>query len=287
VADDLESVHGVYQSPGLGDNPLVISQHPALDVVSPSMVFEGLMDTNHGHDQITLTTPTADDIPWWFGEQIQQTRSRSASVSSGGTETPLLGALTSTRARTSCAGTDAPSQLGVSTTLGDNDTQDAMDEDEPSLDATRELEARLAAIELSQLTLNAENDRLRRDLERLAVERKIMEAVSTPPIRDVTNRPMAYNPVGFYENLLRMQSIKAPSHRIVSDDEGSLLLAAGATWDLIVRHDLFKLGLVDIADVSERLKGKARSDGQGPVFAERDILVAIEQSVASTADELV
>ena len=287
MADDSESVHGVYQSPGLGDDPLAISQHPTLDVVSPSMMFEGLMDTNHGYDQITLTTPTADDILWWFGEQIQQTRSRSTSVSSGGTETPLLGALTPTRARTSRAGTDAPSQLGVSTTLRNNDTQDATDEDESSLGATRELEARLAAIELSQLALNAENDRLRRDLERLAVERKIIEAVSTPPILDVTSGPVAYNPVDFYGNILRMQSVKAPSHRIVIGDEGGRLLAAGATWDLIVGHDLFKRGLVDVGDALGWLKCKARSDGQGIVFAERDILAAIEQSVACTADGLV
>lgn len=44
--------------------------------------------------------------------------------------------------------------------------------------------------------------------------------------------------------------------------------------------------MVDVADVSERLKPQAKCDGQGPVFEERAVRLAIEQSIASGSDEL-
>jgi AP-1-like transcription factor len=65
------------------------------------------------------------------------------------------------------------------------------------------------------------------------------------------------------------------------------LLAAGATWDLIQSHELFKRGLVDVGDVCERLKRVAKCDGQGPVFEEGDVRRAIEESVAGGSDELI
>ena len=101
-----------------------------------------------------------------------------------------------------------------------------------------------------------------------------------------TTGPMHYNPTDFYTELLSAHANKTPSHRIVTSDEGERLLAAGAAWDLIISHDLQKRGLVDIGDVSERLKNKALCDGQGPVFSEKSILEAIESSVASGSDEL-
>ena len=72
----------------------------------------------------------------------------------------------------------------------------------------------------------------------------------------------------------------------MTSDNGERLLAAGATWDYIIKHPLFVRGLVDVGDVSERLKKKAKCDGQGPVFEEREIIDAIEKSVASGSDEL-
>jgi hypothetical protein len=44
--------------------------------------------------------------------------------------------------------------------------------------------------------------------------------------------------------------------------------------------------MVDVGDVSDRLKKVAKCDGQGPVFEEREIIDAIEKSVASGSDEL-
>jgi hypothetical protein len=101
--------------------------------------------------------------------------------------------------------------------------------------------------------------------------------------------PMSYSPSEFfYSNLLRSHDNKTPSHRItVSDTTGERLLGAGATWDAIQDHALFKKGLVDVGDVCDRLKNLAKCDGQGPVFEERDIRMAIEQSAASGSDELI
>jgi AP-1-like factor len=45
-------------------------------------------------------------------------------------------------------------------------------------------------------------------------------------------------------------------------------------------------GLVDVGEVSDRLKRVAKLDGQGPVFEERDITDATEKSVSSGADLL-
>lgn len=103
----------------------------------------------------------------------------------------------------------------------------------------------------------------------------------------MTTGPMEYNPTDFYSNVLALHPNKTPSHRIVTSDSGERLYAAGATWDFIIGHDLYKKGLVDIADISNRLKHKAKCDGQGPVFDEKTILEAIEESVASGSDELI
>lgn len=101
-----------------------------------------------------------------------------------------------------------------------------------------------------------------------------------------TTGPMQYNPTDFYSNVLALHPNKTPSHRVVTSDSGERLYAAGATWDFIIGHDLYKKGLVDIADISNRLKHQAKCDGQGPVFEERAITAAIEESVASGSDEL-
>jgi AP-1-like factor len=65
------------------------------------------------------------------------------------------------------------------------------------------------------------------------------------------------------------------------------LLPASATWDLIQSHSLVRQGFVDIADVCERLRGAARCDGSGPVFAEREVRKAIEESRRAGGDELI
>lgn len=74
----------------------------------------------------------------------------------------------------------------------------------------------------------------------------------------------------------------------IDDETGEPLLGAGATWDYIQAHELFRKGLVDVGDVCERLKKMARCDGQGPVFQESDVRQAIvDSAVAGGRDELI
>ncbi|KAF7533050.1 hypothetical protein G7054_g7416 [Neopestalotiopsis clavispora] len=159
----------------------------------------------------------------------------------------------------------------------------------------KELEAKVAALEAAQQQTSTENDQLKRDLQKMSTENEVLRATSNmsqngsmspasnPP---TTTGPMRFNPTDFYSDLLANHTNKTPSHRVVESETGERLLAAGATWDLIVNHAAFKKGLVDVGDVSERLKSKARCDGQGPVFEESEVLRAIEESVASGSDEL-
>lgn len=98
---------------------------------------------------------------------------------------------------------------------------------------------------------------------------------------------MRYNPTDFYSDVLSGHDNKSFSHRISLSSDGERLYDAGATWDLIVNHDLYKQGLVDVAEISNSLKGLAKCDGQGPVFKESDIVAAIEQSVANGSDTLI
>ncbi|KAF4981863.1 hypothetical protein FDECE_17618 [Fusarium decemcellulare] len=154
----------------------------------------------------------------------------------------------------------------------------------------KDLEAKLAGLEAAQQQASLENERLKRDLQKMSTENEILRATSHVGQGSISPEPatgpMRFNPTDFYSNVLQNHSNKSPSHRIVTSDDGERLLAAGATWDFIISHELFKKGLVDIGDVSERLKNCARCDGQGPVFSERAITSAIEQSVASGTDDL-
>ncbi|KAK3393132.1 hypothetical protein B0H63DRAFT_11235 [Podospora didyma] len=159
----------------------------------------------------------------------------------------------------------------------------------------KDLETRLQQLEQREQQTATENERLRRDLQRVSTENEILRATSlvggsagspASNATPTTTGPMSYNPKDFYSNVLQNHANKTPSHRIVTSDDGERLLAAGATWDLIINHELFKRGRVDIGDVSERLKPLAKCDGQGPVFEESAIIEAIEKSVASGSDEL-
>ncbi|KAK1758420.1 fluconazole resistance protein 3 [Echria macrotheca] len=156
----------------------------------------------------------------------------------------------------------------------------------------KDLENRLQQLEQSQQQTVTENEKLKRDLQKMSTENEILRATSiagagSPAVTaPTTTGPMSYQPTDFYSNVLQGHANKTPSHRIVTSDDGERLLAAGATWDLIINHELFKRGMVDIAQVSEQLRPQAKCDGQGPVFEERAILEAIEMSVASGRDEL-
>lgn len=155
----------------------------------------------------------------------------------------------------------------------------------------KELEAKLAELEATRQQVSVENERLKQDIRRASTENKILRATSqvggTHKISsEPTNDLPPFNSSKFYSNILQDEANKTPSHRIITSHDGERLLAAGATWDLIINHKLFKKGLVDVGDVSERLKHYAYCDGQGPVYSERSIIMAIEQSVISKTDNL-
>ncbi len=155
----------------------------------------------------------------------------------------------------------------------------------------RDLEAKLAALEKNSASVAEENERLKLQLQKAATENEILKATSAHSHRGGSEPlpnagPMRYSPTDFYTEVLHAHENKTPSHRIVTSDTGERLLAAGATWDYIIKHPLYARGLVDVGDVSERLKKVATCDGQGPVFEEREIINAIEKSVASGSDEL-
>ena len=140
----------------------------------------------------------------------------------------------------------------------------------------------------------AENERLKRELQKISTENQILRATSgqqhfnTETNEEVHVGPHTYSPTTFYANLLQPHANKTPSHRIThSPTTGERLLGAGATWDMIVQDPLFSQGLVDVGDVCERIKVTARCDGQGPVFEESAIREAIRQSAASGKDELI
>ncbi|KAL2758548.1 hypothetical protein ACRALDRAFT_2099629 [Sodiomyces alcalophilus JCM 7366] len=156
----------------------------------------------------------------------------------------------------------------------------------------KELEAKLANLEAAAQQTTSENERLKREMQKIATENEILRATSTMngsrslSPEPQTTGPMQYSPTDFYSDLLAPHNNKTPSHRIAVSGDGQRLLGAGATWDLIINHELFKQGLVDVGDVSDRLKNQAKCDGQGPVFPEGAIIEAIEASVSCGSDEL-
>jgi AP-1-like transcription factor len=158
----------------------------------------------------------------------------------------------------------------------------------------KDLEAKLADLEAAQQQASLENERLKRDLQKMTTENEILKATSTSghghtgshSPEPMTTGPMRYSPTDFASSVLAGHDNKSFSHRVAYAKDGQRLLAAGASWDLIISHELFKRGLVDIGSVSEHLKTRAICDGQGPVFSENDVFEAIEMSVASGSDDL-
>ena len=157
--------------------------------------------------------------------------------------------------------------------------------------------------------LMTENERLKREIDRIATQNEILRATTTQrraPHQEqsqnthhegsssadgLTSGPMIYSPSTFNAAFAGQQSPSAEepiSHRIeISATTGERLLATGAAWDFIQHHELYRSGLVDIADVSEKLKEKVVCNGTGPTFSERDVIQAIEESVGGAGDELI
>ncbi|KAH8149109.1 uncharacterized protein LAJ45_06648 [Morchella importuna] len=163
----------------------------------------------------------------------------------------------------------------------------------------KELEHRLKTLEQHASETAAQNDILKQELQKTKLENRLlhennMRGQSPPELRDVaamsfkpTDHTPTNPPPAFTSPIFGEHPNQGPIHRIsTSPKTGERLLGAGAAWDLIVCHPLYEQGLVDIGDISDRLKGLARCDGQGPVFEESVILEAIQASSGSGRDEL-
>ncbi|ORY10646.1 hypothetical protein BCR34DRAFT_566460 [Clohesyomyces aquaticus] len=169
----------------------------------------------------------------------------------------------------------------------------------------RDLEAKLNALESSTHSLQSDNERLKLALQRARTENEILRATSgshspsssrpvsasypSPgahlPDEDSMKEDEAYNVQALSNGSVVNSANKehAASRRKTKGKE----IPATQTWDLIQSHPLVKQGLVDIADVCERLKGAAKCDGHGPVFEEATIWKAVEESRRSGGDELI
>jgi hypothetical protein len=159
----------------------------------------------------------------------------------------------------------------------------------------------LTELEEASTTLAIDNERLKRELAKMATENEILratssegpsingdeEAAAAPGPEPTVTASLKFQPTDLYRSVEGKLRARSFSPRVTDKETGERLLDAGSTWDLIHSHPLAKQGLVDLGDVCERVKIHARCHGQGPVFAESRIRKAIEESVAGGNDELI
>lgn len=103
------------------------------------------------------------------------------------------------------------------------------------------------------------------------------------PLEDDEERDVDYNVESLTNGTVVNTAGREHSRRKAKGRE----VPAAQAWDLIQSHTLVKQGLVDVADVCERLKGKTKCDGHGPVFEESTIWQAVEESRRCGGDELI
>ncbi|KAL4808884.1 hypothetical protein BDV18DRAFT_91116 [Aspergillus unguis] len=175
----------------------------------------------------------------------------------------------------------------------------------------RDLEEKVSNLKQESSTLQADNERLQREIARYSTENEILRATSTSNTsrssphpntshnsrtarrsdadreeNETETGPMIYSPTDFYSDLVPKGQL-ARLHRVTyCKVTGERLLDAGATWELIQGHEMFKKGVMDLAAVTAKLKGAAQCNGQGPAFRECQVREAIEASVMEGADGL-
>ncbi|KAF2477255.1 uncharacterized protein BDR25DRAFT_276985 [Lindgomyces ingoldianus] len=169
----------------------------------------------------------------------------------------------------------------------------------------RDLEAKLSALESSTHSLQSDNERLKLALQRARTENEILRATGGQH-SPTSSRPVSASYPSPGAHLPDEEGSKGDAeYNVQSLTNGSVVNSAGMehaasrrktkgkeipatqTWDLIQSHPLVKQGLVDIADVCERLKGLAKCDGHGPVFEEAAVWKAVEESRRGGGDELI
>ncbi|RMZ72212.1 bzip transcription factor [Pyrenophora seminiperda CCB06] len=168
----------------------------------------------------------------------------------------------------------------------------------------KELETKLSALESSTHSLQSDNERLKAALARARTENEILRATSgRSPAAEPLVSASYPSPGAHLPSLSDEDEEMHDDYTIQSLTNGSVLNAAdkeharhsakgkevpaNQAWDVIQEHPLVKQGLVDVADVCERLKGAAKCDGHGPVFEESTIWQAVEESRRCGGDELI
>ncbi|KAL9100694.1 MAG: hypothetical protein Q9163_003958 [Psora crenata] len=173
----------------------------------------------------------------------------------------------------------------------------------------KDLEVKLKSIEAQSTDLLSDNERLRRELDKLATQNEILRATSKSMGLRGQPHPLGEDPNGTTADpdSLAASTIYSPStfkaafsyeynpggdepisHRVaVSPRTGERRLAVGSAWDFILKHELYRKGMVDLVEVVDRLREKAVCDGTGPSFLESEVVDAIEASMGVPGDELI
>lgn len=160
----------------------------------------------------------------------------------------------------------------------------------------KDLEEKVLSLEEASNSLQADNERLKRELAKYATENEILRATSSinngsnnnndRSVPTTVNGPMIFTPTDFYTKLADGEEWATTTKPNPSKNRlmyckvsGERLLDVGETWDMIQADASFKEGLVDIALVVAELKGMAQCSGQGPAFRGSDIKRAIASSL--------
>lgn len=169
----------------------------------------------------------------------------------------------------------------------------------------RDLEKKLNHFTSQLSTLQNDNERLQLMLQRTQTENEILKATaSSSPSRDrlqfvddpslmpassTRHMPASDDGPPFDPDRLAngLLSTESSSSGRPSLDTGLRLLSANATWDFLQSHPLYTSGALDISEVCERLKKKAKCDGMGPMFDADEIKAVIEEVGRSGSDELI
>ncbi|CAF9916859.1 MAG: hypothetical protein GOMPHAMPRED_001125 [Gomphillus americanus] len=155
----------------------------------------------------------------------------------------------------------------------------------------KELENKLHSLSTHSSALLSDNERLKRELQRLATQNEILRATSSsgsggaairPP--SPVHGPQTFSPIDFQDAVGEGQY--PLSFEDFGGPYGQRLLAVGAAWDLIMNHEAYKRGQVDMELVQRKLRGHTHCDGRGPAFKEQDVLRAIEESATGVGDGL-
>jgi AP-1-like factor len=145
-------------------------------------------------------------------------------------------------------------------------------------------------LEATNKSITQQNAALQWELQKSNTEIKVLHATgsrqtaSPPAVKadppSPIMGPQKFTPTDFFAELSTTHPDRSTTQRSWIDEKtGQRVYGAGALWDKISEHRLFKEGNIDLMELVNTLKPKAICDGHGPVFTERDIETAIEDSV--------